>query len=519
MKSSCYYLRLLLLLVLIPLVLPACTKQAENQSSNTGCFPYVKQLAQQRATQPFTKTPMMEVDTGRITYDHYQHIKFRANKTFWRKENLPFQLEFLHPGMHYIRPIQLFTWEQDKAAPIAFSSDYFDYSELKDLHLEQDSGKMGFTGFRVLSKLGGKDSSYNETLVFQGASYFRALGLNQHYGLSARGLAINTSVEHQEEFPDYTSFWFEKPATDAEQEVFCALMDSPSLSGATRFTLNPGKSTNIEVETQLYPRPGNSIAEIGVAPLTSMFFHGENSPQQYGDFRPEVHDSDGLLVQQDKNWRWQPLSEVDFFNLQSLPVKHLSGFGLMQRDHNFDHYQDIEAWYHARPSVWVEPMDDWGEGDVQLLRLPTQSDTSDNVVAYWKSAQGQAFQHLHYRMSWRSDDLPAETLGKVFATRATNRAVDSVPGQKGRIRFIVDFNGLPKLTKPPVAELKLSGKGEAAPAVVQENAYIKGWRVIAQVVPENCEEPLELSMNLTDGGNPVTEQWSYPIPKSLCIPH
>ncbi|MBJ6611949.1 MAG: glucan biosynthesis protein G [Candidatus Thiothrix moscowensis] len=487
---------------------------AQQSLADTGCFPHVKQVAEQLSTQSFSKTPMLQVDTGRITYDHYQHIKFKGNQTYWRDEWLPFQLEFMHPGMHFIHPIELFEWKDGKATPITFSSKYYDYTEVKDLNLEQDEPRMGFTGFRIISKLGGKDSSYTETLVFQGASYFRALGLDNKYGLSARGLAINTSLEGKEEFPDYTRFWLEKPAKDAEQMVFCALLDSPSTTGATRFVLTSGKTTQLEVETQLYPR--KDMAEIGIAPLTSMFFHGENSQQHYGDYRPEVHDSDGLLIQQDKEWRWQPLTEVPYFNFQSLPMDGLSGFGLMQRDREFDHYQDLEAWYHARPSVWVEPLEDWGKGSVQLLRLHTESDTVDNVVAYWKSDAGQALRHLHYRLSWGMDEPPAHTLGKAVSTRVTNKAVDSLPGHKGHIRFIVDFNGLPKLAKAPQVEMVFNGKGKTKPAVVQENPYIKGWRVIAAVFPENCEKDMTLTLRLTDGGNPLSETWSYPIPEGLC---
>lgn len=486
------------------------------QANDNGCFPTVKNLAEQRSKQAFVKTPMMQVDTGRITYDHYQHIKFKGNQTYWRAENLPFQLEFMHPGMHFIYPIELFAWDNDTATPITFSKKYFDYTEVKDLHLENDEPNMRFTGFRILGKLGGPYSSYTETLVFQGASYFRALGLNQRYGLSGRGLSINTGLEGQEEFPDYTSFWIEKPKADADHLVICALMDSPSLAGATRFVLKPGKTTTMEIETQLYPR--KEVTEIGVAPLTSMFFHGENSAHQYGDYRPEVHDSDGLLIQQNQDWTWQPLVEVPYFNLQTLPIKTLSGFGLLQRDRNFDHYQDLEAYYHMRPSVWVEPLEDWGEGTIQLLRLHTESDTTDNIVAYWKSNAGMKFTHLHYRLSWRSDEPPQHTLGKVISTRATNRAVDAIPRHQGRIRFIVDFAGLPtNLPKPPIADVTVNGKAEVKPAAVQANPFSKGWRVIAQLYPDNCNEPLTLNIRLTNGSNPLSETWSYPIPQALCV--
>lgn len=490
--------------------------QAPLRAEDTGCFSYVKQLAEQRSAQAFVKTPMMQVDTGRITYDHYQHIKFRHNKTFWRAENLPFQLEFMHPGMHYIQPIELFTWENGQAHPIKFSKDYYDYSEVKFLNLENDEPRMGFTGFRILSKLGGEYAAFSETMVFQGASYFRALAQDQHYGLSARGLGINTSLEGKEEFPDYTQFWLEKPKADAKTFTFCALLDSPSTTGASRFVLTPGSHTDMEVETQLYPR--QDMAQIAVAPLTSMFFHGENSTHRYGDYRPEVHDSDGLLVQQaDQGWLWQPLAEVPYFNVGTIPSKQLKGFGLMQRDRDFNNYQDLEAWYHARPSVWVEPLEDWGSGQVKLMRLHTESDTTDNIVAFWQSNAGMQFKHLHYRLSWRSTDPEAHKLGKVTATRVTNKAVDSMPGHNNRIRFIIDFNQLPPLKEPPTANITINGKAQAKPMVVQENPYVKGWRVIAVLFPDSCAEPINLSVQLTSGGNPLTETWSYPVPQDLCV--
>lgn len=483
-----------------------------------GCYAFVQTLAEKKAQAPYVQTPMMQVDTGRITYDHYQRIRFRGEQTYWRQENLPFQLEFMHPGMHFIRPVQLSSWEQGQALPIRFSSQYFDYSEVKALNLEQDEARMGFTGFRILSKLGrtAANSPMNETLVFQGASYFRGLGQDQNYGLSARGLAINTATEGQEEFPDYTQFWIEKPSKNAEQLVFCALLESASLTAASRFVLKPGKATEVEVETKTYPRAGSAVVEIGVAPLTSMFFHGENSTQHYGDYRPEVHDSDGLLIQQGKTWQWQALAEVPYFKLQTTAVAELTGFGLMQRDREFEHYQDLEANYHQRPSVWIEPLNAWGQGAIRLLRLPTRSDIVDNVVAYWTVPKGAMPHDLKYRLSWRSEDPSQHSLGKVIATRATNRAVDGSPEQQGRIRFIVDFNQLPKFKGLPKAIVGVDGLADTKPVVIQANPHIKGWRVISQIYPKTCEKPIFFSLQLTDGRNPLTEIWSYPIPSDLC---
>ena len=89
--------------------------------------------------------------------------------------------------------------------------------------------RAGFAGFRVQFATNWKA----DIAAFLGASYFRAVGDDtRQYGLSARGLAIDTAFARPEEFPRFTAFWFERPSRDAGTLTLYALLDSPSIAGA-----------------------------------------------------------------------------------------------------------------------------------------------------------------------------------------------------------------------------------------------------------------------------------------------
>src|SRR5205085_6387853 len=156
------------------------------------------------------------------------------------------------------------------------------------------------------------------------------------------------------------------------QVTVYALLESQRATGAYRFDIVPGAETVVRVQARLYLRAAaTQVATLGIAPLTSMFFSGENQPRR-GDFRPEVHDSDGLQVATgDGEWLWRPLQNPARMTVTSFAVRELRGFGLMQRDRTFSSYEDTEARYERRPSAWVRPLSDWGPGRVELVQLPT----------------------------------------------------------------------------------------------------------------------------------------------------
>src|SRR5690625_3003467 len=241
---------------------------------------------------------------------------------------------------------------------------------------------LGFAGFKILHTLNDPDR-FDEVLSFLGASYFRALGADQHYGLSARGLAIDTgNTSKGEEFPRFTKFWLVDPGKGGSRMVIYALLDSPSVTGAYKFVLKPGNTTKISVEETLYTR--KAIDKLGIAPLTSMFTWGENSLSRLQDYRPEAHDSDGLLIaSEDGEWLWRPLVDPQKLWMHQYDANHVRGFGLMQRDRNFDHYQDLGLEYEKRPSAWIEPKGDWGDGHLELVEIPSDSEMNDNIALYW----------------------------------------------------------------------------------------------------------------------------------------
>jgi glucans biosynthesis protein len=393
---------------------------------------------------------------------------------------------------------------------VAFSPTLFDYGR-NDFasRVPQD---LGFAGFRVHFPIKKPDYK-DEAIVFLGASYFRAVGRDHAYGLSARGVAVDTALPTGEEFPWFKEFWLVRPAPQARELELYALLDSPRLTGAYRFVVHPGEQTLVDVECRLFLR--EAVGKLGIAPLTSMFFYGENTLEQPVDFRPEVHDSDGLLLHDGGGeWIWRPLENPRTLSVSSFRLSSPRGFGLVQRDRDFDHYQDLETRQETRPSVWIAPSGDWGGGAVELVEIPTQQDIHDNVVAFWVPERapepaGGPFQFA-YRMSWYSDDPLRPPGGRTVGTRRDRGT------QGDAYRFVVDFvgKGLESLPTETVLRGVVSARatggepGEILEQIVVQNPVTRGWRLTFQVRPRGSD-PLELRAFLQHGEDTLTETWSY----------
>jgi glucans biosynthesis protein len=443
----------------------------------------------------------------KLTYDESRKIEFNPARTWWRGERLPFQLQFFHPGFVNDQTVQLHELVGRTVRNIEFRRNLFLYDHLNLSGSIPDT--MGFAGFRILYDL---NKPGDELGAFQGASYFRFLCEKAVYGLSARGLAIDTAEPGGEEFPVFEDFWLQKPAKDASAFVVFALLDSPSITGAYRFEIHPGRDTVVAVRAALYRR--NAVKVIGLAPLTSMFWYGENSRTTHGDFRPEVHDSDGLLLQRGSGeWLWRPLENPDKVRVTSFADENPRGFGLLQRDRNFDHYQDLEAHYDARPSAWVEPVGNWGPGAVRLVEIPTPDETNDNIVAFWVSARqpvaDEAFE-FEYRLHWFLDSASRPPAGFVAATRLSD-----VQKQPGLTRFLIDFDGTylrSRYVDPAIEPVVTIGAGASlVPGTVtlQKNPYNGTWRVTFAVKPDGSGQPIELRCFLRKEPHVLTETWSY----------
>ena len=454
-----------------------------------------------------------------LDYDRYRSIRFRPEAALW-KGAARFELQLFHPGFIHREPLRLHLVEDGRVNTVPFDPARFRYDGAAAPVAAAAAPGLGHAGFRVHYPL--NDTAIkDEAAVFLGASYFRLLGRGHVHGLSARGLAIDTALESGEEFPLFREFWLVRPAPDAAAMTFHALLDSRSVAGAYRFVLRPGAPTTLDVDARLFARA--DVAKLGVAPLSSMFLYGRNRLPAFDDFRPQVHDSDGLLLHAaGGEWIWRPLGNGPDVQVAAFPGAAPRGFGLAQRDRRFESYLDAEARYDRRPSKWVEPLGgDWGRGRVELLEFAVDSEFADNVAAYWVPDEpftAGAERRYRYRLTTFGARLPAQTLAQV---ERTSIGRDALPGQQdpppgSRRRIVVDFGPLP----PPLAEPAVAGApppveavldasaGRASDLVVQSLPEARGWRAAFRLQPAG-HAPSELRMYLHRGGRRVSETWNY----------
>jgi glucans biosynthesis protein len=468
---------------------------------------HVASRARELAAQPYrdgrTQVPDWML-VGKTTYDQWRDIRFRPAQALWRKEGLPFQVQFFHPGLYYSHGVTMNVVDGDEVRELPFSTELFDYG--KNDFADRIPSDIGYAGFRVHYPIK-KAQYFDEVIVFLGASYFRAIGRDQLYGLSARGLAIDTVVATGEEFPNFTKFWLVKPSPDARELVIYALLEGPSATGAYAFTVTPGEQTRVDVEARLFFR--RKVERLGIAPLTSMFFVGENSRRRFDDFRPEVHDSDGLLLHfEGGEWLWRSLENPVSIAVSSFQTRDPRGFGLLQRDRDFANHQDLETHAEQRPSAWIVPRGDWGEGRVELVEIPTDTEKNDNIVAFWVPAEipdrGEE-QSFAYSIHWYGADPARPPGGRAIATRQDAGTIE------GGRRFVVDFAGgtlaAESSDEPPEAVVS-AGAGEVKDAHVVYNAAIGGWRLGFQLLPKGTA-PVEMRAYLKRKGDVLTETWSY----------
>jgi glucans biosynthesis protein len=465
--------------------------------------------AKKTATQPY-KAPQQratEIIKG-IDFDAAQKIKFRADHALWQGAAGTDPAAFFHLSKYSNEPVVLHAVQYGKQREILYGPDYFDYGA-SGLDAKALAG-LGFAGFRILD---GQDKP-TDWLAFQGASYFRSSGQDAQYGASARGIAINTAGATAEEFPRFSEFWLE---THGPVVTVYALLDGPSITGAYKFdaTKNANGTVVMNVHCDLFFR--TSISRLGVAPLTSMYWYGENERRKAADWRPEIHDNDGLALWTGKDERiWRPLVNPPQVTTNSFADTNPKGFGLIQRDRDFANYQDDGAYYDKRPGIWIEPKGKWGAGAVQLVEIPTDDETHDNIVAYWRPdgdiSAGQS-RSFDYRLYWQ-DSEPAypKNIAKSVATRLGR---GGIPGQnpwpRDKHKFVVDFTG------GPLADLKQ--RFDVTPVINVsrgkiDNAYVIKvvgtdlWRALFDLQIDG-NAPVDLRLFLKLGNKTLSETWLY----------
>ena len=472
---------------------------------------WLKGQARTLAGKPYQPpTNKLPVAIAALDWDQYQAIRFKPEHALWADEKLRFKLELFHLGLFFKRPVQMFEVVNGQAQRLAYDPAMFDYGK-SGLDGKRQPADLGFAGFRFKFHL----APQFDIAAFLGASYFRATSGTRQYGLSARGLAVDAGMERPEEFPDFTSFWFERPAADANTLVVHALLDSPSVTGAYRFAITPGDTLLMDVEIALYPR--KEIERLGIAPLTSMFQAGENDKRKGNDWRPEIHDSDGLAMHNGNGeWLWRPLRNPLNVSFNAFADRSPRGFGLLQRDKDFANYQDDGVFYDRRPSLWIEPKGDWGAGAIDLIEIPTDNETNDNIVAFWNpAAKPQAGQELliGYRMFWGREAPVQPPLARTVATRTGIGGVIGFDRKAFSWRFAVDFAGGSFALLDPktrVEAVVTTTRGRIETTSARPLDAIQGWRAIFDLVPEaNSLAPISLRLFLRANGQPLTETWLY----------
>ncbi len=512
-------------------------------------FDDVAQQAAVLARAPYRAPAAAAAQVASLTYDQYRQIRFKPEQSLWHERKLPWQVQFFPTGRGFAQTLLLYEVADGQVSPLVVPRDAFDAGGVAlSAAIDENAA---IAGLRLLNRFN-DGKQWDEVIAFLGASYFRALGAGQRYGASARAVAVDTVGPHGEEFPAFTTFWLERPAPGAQAAVLHALLDGPRVAGAYSFTVRPGSTTTVDVRARLYLR--GAVAMLGIAPLSSMFLAGENQPAA-GDFRPEVHDSDGLqLALDDGEWLWRPLVNPHGSFVTSFAAHSPRGFGLLQRDRAFASYEDLEAHYERRPSVWVEPLGDWGAGRVELLQFHTPDETHDNIAAYWVPAElpaaGQPLD-LSWRLHWAAQDVPRPPAAMVLQTRAGHgwraaASASALASGTGPLQLHIDFDN-PAVARADNAAPVAVGAAAAAAVepvgavhamvatnaietvetveavatgnpnvrglrvIVQPNTVRGGWRVTLDFERIDPRQPVELRAFLRRDGKAISETWSYAI--------
>lgn len=434
-----------------------------------------------------------------LSYDRYREIRFDSRHTLFRDRPGALQAEFLMAGLYFPHKVNIHAVETDKAREVRFQLNTFNLADHLSA-LPQDS--TGFSGFRILGEVEA-EGRFQEYAVFQGASYFRAIGRGQAYGLSARGLALDTATGGPEEFPVFRDFWIEAAEPGAPAVTIHALMDSVSVAGAYRFEITRGETTEMTVRAHLFPRA--DLTAVGIAPGTSMFLYSDINRPGFDDFREAVHDSDGLLVLNGAGETiWRPLTNPKSVEVSAFADTGPRGFGLMQRARRLDDYYDLEARYESRPSLWVEPLGDWGRGAVMLVEIPTDKEINDNIVAFWRpqaSLLAGSEHRFDYRLHWCATGPAEGAIAQVTATRTGARIFED-----GRL-FSIDYAQHPSLGQDPSRiDVRVStSAGEISSQYLQKNPATGGMRL--DFTLKGDAPVFELRTELWRDGQRVAEVW------------
>ena len=467
-------------------------------------YDWLQAEARRLSRSPYAPAPEVPRSWRDLSFDQYRMIWWDEREALWTGTGRPHRVDFFAPGLYYPRPVGIYVVEDGTARRVAFDLSGFDRTDqFPDVPVDDT---LGYAGLRLRAELR-EPSVYEEFAVFLGASYFRAIGTGQSYGLSARGLAIDTAGPAGEEFPEFTQFWLDAPVPGSDSIRVHALLDGPSTTGVYRFDITQGLPCRMRVEATLYPR--TELSNVGIAPLTSMFLFDATNRHRFDDFRDAVHDSEGLLIWNGAGERlWRPLANPSTLQVSQFLDVDPRGFGLVQRDRDLEAYGDLEAHYHERPSLWITPRDAWGPGSVTLVEIPADKEIYDNIVAYWRPEQpllaGETYRFA-YDMAWGEDPQDIRPAASVLQTRI-GQGYDK--DAEGTI-VTVDFAPDPAFDDLNAVRIAITAnRGEVMGGILQRNPATDGVRLGFRFLPGDAESA-ELRAQLLADGQTFTETWLY----------
>jgi glucans biosynthesis protein len=468
-------------------------------------FEDVAGQARALASRPYDGPPLTaDIRLREMGYDAWRDIEYRPEQALWRAQRLPFEVQLFHVGGGHPNPVRLFEVVEGDERALSVPPRAFDYGRA-----------LGDGALPAMPEHHPRRRPlpHNELIVFLGASYFRMPAGGRFFGMSARGIAVDTAGPGTEEFPLFEAFWLVRPAPDASTLTLYALLNGPRITGAYRFIVRPDDRVPVvDVRARLFLRA--PVGTLGIAPLTSMFLSGENQPQG-GGFRPEVHDSDGVLTFGDGEWSWRPLVNPAAPFTRRIRFERLGGFGLLQRDRSFASYEDTEARYERRPGVWVEPVGDWGAGRVELMQFGAAQEFVDNAVAYWVADAAPRVGvplDIAWRLHWHADGGPNPPLARVVQTRRGHGATGLPPDET---QFVVDFVAAAPAARSGAriqAVVEVLGPAQLLDTHVFPHPVRDGWRMTVRIRRSDRSAAVELSAVLKQGGRVVSESWRHALP-------
>ncbi len=457
--------------------------------------------ARRLASAPYqSRSGNLPAGLDNLRADQYRDIRFSDAAAIWGKEALQFRLGLLAAGFYFQSPVNISLVDKGVSQELQTSPGMFEVGPSVPAAIARIA--LPLSGFSVSTRLNSR-TVWDEFIRFQGASYFRARAKGQIYGLAARALTVNIAEPQGEEFPAFTQFWVTKPEPKSEDLTVDALLDSPSVTGAYHFVIRPGVETTVDVDAMLFAR--TPLRALGVAPLTSMFLYDETNRMRRDDYRPEMHNSDGLqIISASGEPIWRPLANPTKLQISGFTTEPPKGFGLMQRSREPADYQDLYNQYERRPSAWVEPKSDWGPGAVQLVEIPTARETNDNITAYWRPAAtfapGRPWRFA-YRISWLASPKPQKGIARVFATRS------GISSDGARRVYMIDYVGIGE----KIQDLRLdigASAGKISNLSIVPNPSIHGFRVGFDL-STNDADVIELRLRVLQHDQPVAETWLY----------